>query len=442
MGSLFDVRKLVWFALGLVLVAPSFLVADEPEGAWAWSGHFQATAIPEYHFPFPAQYSGMNSLGDGPQFATSLTSTLFLGARLCPGLELYFDPELSAGGGLNGTVGVADFPNGEVSHVGSPQPHLNVARLYLQWVLGLGGPTETVESDANVVAGVRDVSRLTLLVGKFSLSDFFDDNSYSHDPRSQFMNWGLMDNGAWDYSADTHGYTDGLYTELNMASWALRFAEVQEPIVANGAVLDNDIVHSHSENLEAEARWSSWEHPGVLRALGFWNHADMGNYTVTLDTPAYGMNIVDSRVPGTLKYGFGLNFEQEITKSLGFFSRAGWNNGQTESWAFTEVDQCASAGFQLTGDAWGRTQDHFGLAAVISGLSGPHEDYLAAGGYGFILGDGALDYAPEQATETYYSWVPVTGLSVSPDYQFLRNPGYNQARGPVHVVSLRVHYEI
>jgi high affinity Mn2+ porin len=440
MTSLFDLRKILLAVL--VLAGPAPLIADDSPNAWAWSGHFQATVIPEYHPPFHAQYSGTNSLGDGPQFATSLTSTLFLGARLLPGLEFYFDPELSAGGGLNGTIGVADFPNGEVSHVGSPQPHFNAARVYLQWVLGLGGPTEALESDVNQVAGIRDISRLTFLAGKFSLGDFFDDNSYSHDPRSQFMNWGLMDNGAWDYSADTHGYTDGFYSELNMAAWALRFAGVQEPTVANGGTLDSDIARANSENLEAEGRWSAWEHPGKLRFLSFWNHADMGNYRVTLDTPSYDMNIVDSRVPGTLKYGMGLDFEQEITKSLGFFSRAAWNNGQTESWAFTEVDQCASGGIQLQGDAWGRSQDHFGLAYVISGLSAPHEEYLAAGGYGFIIGDGALAYAPEQVVETYYSWVPAPGLSLSPDYQFLCNPAYNQARGPVHVVSLRIHYEI
>ncbi|HTB23002.1 MAG TPA: carbohydrate porin [bacterium] len=446
MPPVFKAPKLPLAVLCLFLSAPVGLAADTaiaaPSDAW-WSAHGQTTAIAQYHPPFYARYSGANSLGDGNQFDPSFTVTLFLGARIMPGLEAYLDPELSAGSGFSGTTGLADFPNGEISKVGSPRPAVKVARAYLQWELGFGGPTETLASAANQVPETRDLSRLTLLAGKFSLSDFFDVNSYAQDARSQFLNTGLIDNGAWDFAADTFGYTDGLYAELNQRAWALRFAEVQEPAVANGAVLDSDLEHAHSENLEAEGRWWAWTHPGKLRFLTFWNRADMGNYRVSLAAPASdGVNIHDSEVPGTLKYGFGLNLEQEITASLGLFSRVGWNNGQTETWAFMEIDQDASVGCQLQGDAWGRPQDHCGLAYVISGLSAPHLEYLAAGGYGFIIGDGALDYAPEQVIETYYSWCPVDGLTLSPDYQFFDHPAYNQARGPVDVFSLRIHYEL
>jgi high affinity Mn2+ porin len=426
----------------LLLACAGALRADGQAPGWAWDGHFQVTAVPQYHPAFRAPYSGANSLDPSPEFDTSLTSTLFLGARILPGLELYCDPELVGGSGFSGTSGLADFPNGEIFRVSQAYPQVNVARLYLQWVLGLGGGVEDVAGAANQLPGPRPRSRLTLAAGDFSLTDFFDDNAYSHDPRSQFLNWSLMDNGAWDYAADTHGYTAGFYAELTLPGWALRAAEAEEPTTANGAVLDNDVIHARSENLEAEGRWSLGAHPGALRALGFWNHADMGSYTVSLASAASAPDITQSRARGNEKYGFGWSFEQEILQDLACFSRAGWNNGRTETWAFTEIDQSASAGLALSGGAWKRDQDHAGLAYVISGLSDAHLEYLAAGGHGFIVGDGALRYAPEQVLEAYYSWCPVQGLTLSPDYQYFQNPAYNQARGPVHVLSVRAHFEL
>jgi high affinity Mn2+ porin len=416
--------------------------SDSVGGTWAWTDHFQATVVPQGHPGFSAPYSGMNSLGDTPALDTSLTSTLFLGLRLLPGFELYFNPELQAGSGFNGTTGLADFPNGEIYRVSSPYPALNLSRLYVQWVIGLGGGTEGIEDDANQIAGSRAVSRLTLVAGKFSLNDYFDDNTYSHDPRSQFLNWALMDLGAWDYAADTRGYTEGIYAEFNQASWAVRFAEVLEPKEANGEAMDLDVLHAHSENLEIESRWSGATQPGKLRLLAFCNHADMGSYRATLDSPSDGEDISDTQAVGRIKYGFGLNLEQSLSKNLGIFSRISWNDGQTETWAFTEIDRSGSVGFQWNGESWRRPLDHAGLAYIISGLSPEHEEYLAAGGYGFIIGDGALNYAPEQVLEAYYSLGIFKGLTASPDYQFFRNPAYNQDRGPVHVFSLRVHYEI
>ncbi len=412
------------------------------DGLGAWTSHFQATTVSQYHPSFTAPYSGPNSLDPKSEYDTSLTSTLFLGMRVAPGLELYVNPELQAGSGFSGTTGLAAFPNGEIYRVSTPYPALNLSRLFAQWVIGLGGAVETVDDDVNQVAGSRAVDRLTLVAGKFSLNDYFDQNAYSHDPRSQFLNWALMDNGAWDYAADTRGYTEGVYAELNRAAWAVRFAEVLEPTEANQETRQWNVFLAQSENLEVETRWAGGSHPGKLRLLAFCNHADMGNYAAALGASGGAPDVVATRSAASVKYGFGLNLEQQLTPDLGLFMRAGWNDGHTETWAFTEIDRSASAGLQFSGAAWNRPLDHAGLATIVDGLSPWHEAYLAAGGSGFILGDGALDYAPETVLEAYYSVAQVRGVTLSPDYQFFENPAYNRARGPVNVFSLRFHYEI
>jgi high affinity Mn2+ porin len=431
------------FALGLTLVAAGVLRAEVLVGeGWLWAGHWQATVVPQWHDNVPAAYSGKASLWTEAEERTSLTSTLFLATRLMPSLELYVDPELSGGSGISGTQGVAGYPNGEIYRVSDPYPAVSLARAYLQWTVALGGATEPVESDQHSLAGARSISRAVLRAGKFSLNDFFDDNTYSHDPRTQFLNWALMDVGAWDYAADTRGYTMGLCVELDHDNWALRFAEVQVPSSANGPDLDRDIIHARSENLEADAPWTLGGQAGAARVIGYWNHADMGNYSQTLTTPAFGMDVTRSRSVGALKYGFGLNLEQGLAKDTGLFARLGWNDGATETWAFTEIDRSASAGLQMGGPLWGRERDRLGLAYLMNGLSDAHRDYLAAGGYGFIIGDGALNYAPEQIIEAYYSWSPWAGLTLSPDFQWVRNPAYNQDRGPAAFYALRAHFEI
>jgi high affinity Mn2+ porin len=217
------------------------------------------------------------------------------------------------------------------------------------------------------------------------------------------------------------------------------------PTVANGPDLSGDLIHNRSENAEADLPWTWSGHNGTLRLLGFWNHADMGNYraTLALDTPAVGLDIEDSRSLGAEKYGFGANVEQALgAVGTGLFARLGWNDGATESWVFTEIDRTASLGMQAGGSLWRRPFDTLGAAAVVNGLSPAHEEYLAAGGYGFIIGDGALDYGYEQILEAYYDWHVLSALSLTPDFQFVKNPAYNQARGPVEIYGLRLHCEI
>lgn len=435
--------RAICLACLLFLAAPTYADADDSNtSAWAWDGHFQSTVIPQGHGPFDARYNGGNSLFDRTEVDASLTSTLFLGTRLLPGLELYVDPELTGGNGLSDTRGIAGFPNGEISHVNNPALQVNVARAYIQWTLGLGSAMESVASDQNQLAESRALSRLTLAAGKFSLTDFFDANTYSHDPRNQFLNLSLEGMGAWDYAADVRGYTQGIYGELDESWGTLRFAEVLLPTAANGPDLDNDIVHTRSTNVEADRPWTLAGRTGALRLLGYLNQAPMGDYRETLDTPSDNLNVSASSSPGAKKYGLGLNLEQQISGSSGVFLRLSWNDGATQTWAFTEIDRSASLGTQISGALWGRGQDRMGIGLAVDGLSPSHEEYLAAGGYGFIIGDGALNYGLEQIAELYYDWNVIGGLSLSPDFQFVLNPAYNRDRGPVEIYGIRAHFEI
>jgi high affinity Mn2+ porin len=250
-----------------------------------------------------------------------------------------------------------------------------------------------------------------------------------------------MDDTAWDYPADARGYTIGGVVELNAPSGAIRYGVFQEPKDANGGTLDPKVLKALGQALELEERWSIKDQPGVVRLLGYANIAHMGNYRQALANPGpLGPDITLSRTY-SVKYGFSISAEQAITSDLGIWGRAGWNDGQTESWAFTEVDDLGSLGISLRGTKWGRPDDVFGFAGAIAGLSDAHKDYLAAGGLGFIIGDGKLNYAPEEVLETYYSAKIVEHLFITPDIQFVEHPAYNGDRGPVFIAGLRAHLE-
>jgi high affinity Mn2+ porin len=406
-----------------------------------WNLHFQTTILPQYHGAFPAGYTGRLSLNPGPELATSFTATAFLGVKVWEGGFIYYDPEVPAGTGLSSVSGLADFSNGEISKVGSANPTYNTARLYAQQVFGLGGEQEKLDDDQNQLAVKEDVSRFTVIAGKFSLPDFFDNNAYAHDARGQFINLALVDNLAWDYAADTHGYTLGAYVELNQKNWAVRFAEALMSTVANGPDYDWNISQAHADNLEIEWRYGNDAGAGKVRLLGYINHANMGNYQNSLNLSPVNPDITLTR-SYTQKYGLGLSWEQSLNADWGLFARAGWNNGATESFELTAVDQTASWGTVLKGTAWGRADDQAGLGFVISGLSSVHQAYLAAGGYDFIIGDGALNYGAEEVVELYYLYKPVKSVGLTLDFQGVQNPAYNQDRGPVGIVSGRAHFEI
>jgi high affinity Mn2+ porin len=414
--------------------------------------HFQVTTVSQEHGEFRSQYvgnntsptnsaPGQNSLTSSADNQTSLTMTIFAGYKIWQGAEFYVNPELSGGSGFNKTQGIAGFPNAEIYRVDDPTPKWSLARLYVKQSVGFGGEQESIKDDKNQLAVATDLNRLTLVIGRFSLNDFMDNNSYSHDPRTQFLNWGFMDHGAWDYAADTKGYTWGVLLEYNQRRWAVRLASVMVPAQANQMVMDTNFPQNRGDNVEFEYRYSVGEKPGAARLLVFENHAHMGNYRQTLNTPAYAMDITQSR-SNSVKYGAGLNLEQKLTDDLGSFLRASWNDGHTETWAFTEIDQTLSFGLSLKGTRWHRTPDVLGLGFMINGLSQDHRDYLANGGYGFMIGDGTLNYAPEYIAEASYLYKHPSGLDVTGDYQFVQNPAYNSDRGPVSIFAVRLHYEI
>jgi high affinity Mn2+ porin len=385
-------------------------------------------------------YSGPHSFSAFRENATSVTSTLFFGRRLWQGAAIYLDPEIAGGEGLSSTLGIAGAPNGETTRIGTPTPKAYIARLYVEQSIDLGGQTEVVLPDQNQLGGRQPVNRVTVSLGKMSALDAFDDNVYSHDPRTQFLNWSLMTNGAWDYPADTRGYTYGGTIQLIFKDWTLRYGLFAMPEEANGFTFDRNFAHAHGQSLEFEYDYSLFDRPGKARVLAYLNNAHMGDYRETLADPSLNMDITQSR-EYRIKFGFGLNAEQKIGDDWGVFLRAGWNDGRTETFAFTEIDRSVQAGLILQGIAWHRPDDIVAGAVVVNGLSAGHDDYLAAGGLGFILGDGALHYGPETILEFYYMAKLAKSLFLSVDYQFVDNPGYNRDRGPVFIFGFRVHVE-
>jgi high affinity Mn2+ porin len=438
-------------SLSLVLVVLPWILAAQSNDAPAapdppenWNLYFQATSIGDRHGTFNSPYEGPLSLRDYPERDVSLTTTLFFGLRLGPGTQLYFDPEIAGGRGFSGVNGFANPPNGELPRVASAAPKPYLARLYISHDFGFGDAMEHVDSDQNQLAGERPVNRYTITLGRFSDSDFFDDNNYSHDPRSQFMAWGLMYNGAWDYPADTRGYTWGIVNEFHTKNWSLRFGAVAEPRVANGLRFDRRLFVDQGSTFEEERRYSIGDHAGTIRWLQYLNRTRSGSYVDAVQlaqqtgtTPS----VQAIRKPGTVKYGTGISFDQEITKDLGVFSRLGWNDGKTEDFAFTAIDRLAEGGVSVKGTRWKRKDDVVATAFAAAGISGVHAVYLAEGGLDFLIGDGKLNYAPEYLWETYYNAHVYRGFSATFDAQHYNNPAYNHDRGPVWVESVRLHIE-
>lgn len=404
--------------------------------------HFQLTSVTQYKFELLPTYEGANSLSVGDESASTLTATIFWGTKLWKGAAIYINPEVAGGSGISSAKGIAAFVNGEAFRVGDPEPKIYAARAFLKQIINLGGEADYIGEGANEVYKTRSKRYLMMVAGKFSIADFFDTNSYSHDPRSQFLNWGLMSNGAWDYPANVRGYTWGAMLEYGSEKWKARAASTLVPKEANGNDLDLAIDNANSSVVEFEKPLILLERKGIIRILGFYTTTQMGSYSDAIAQNSVNPDITATRRYGRNKYGIGINMEQEIADGVGFFARASWNDGQNETWAFTEIDRSASAGVVLRGIRWKRTNDILGLGSVVSGLSQEHKNYLGAGGYGFIIGDGRLVYATEWVTELYYKAKLFSDtFYLTANYQFVVNPGYNRERGPAHVVGLRAHIE-
>lgn len=436
-------------SLPVVVFAQVEAVGQEDNTSWNNDRFWltiQANFIRQQQPSFAARYSGPNSLSADKEHATSRVETLYSGFRITENLEFLFDLESAGGAALSNALGVAGFPNVDVVRNPSLGENPYVSRVMLHYTLPLS--KDTVEATRNPLGLASRVPkrRLELRLGKMSTADFFDLNSVGSDSHTQFMNWATVNNGAFDYAADTRGYTYGLLAEYYDQGWAIRYGEFLMPTVANGIVLDWNIVRAGGQNLEFEA------HPELLknrqtvfRALTFLNRANMGSYNEANIDYLSGKDVTPditlSRRQGRVKYGFGLNAEQELTATLRVFGRLGWNDGHAESFAYTEIDHTGEFGADLRGKLWKRPADKIGAAFVISGISKEHAEYLKLGGLGFILGDGGLRYGTENIFETYYTAHVWRGISVAGDFQHIQNPGYNQDRGPALVSSIRIHFE-
>ncbi len=344
------------------------------------------------------------------------------------------------GFGLNDTVGAGGFPSGEAQKSNFPYPHYNTSRLFLRQTFGFGGEQEELASGPSQLAGKVDVSRLTLQVGKFSVGDIFDGNSYAKDTRKDFMNWSMWAPGAFDYAADKLGLTYGATAELNQKQWALRTGYFLMDAESNSNNFDTKVFQRGTYVLELETRYSLFSQPGKLRAIAWLNSAFSGSYRETLNNPAFNLDIAQTRT-GRIKYGYVVSLEQALTDDVGVFGRWSWNDGKTEIMAFTDIDASLSLGASIKGTRWGRPDDVIGIGGAVNALSSDHRNFLAAGGLGVLIGDGQLNYRRERILETYYAFALNKRLTLTGDYQLITNPAYNADRGPVHVFSGRLHGE-
>ena len=446
----------VWLSVVLSCAAVAAATADEDlAGAPAANSHWPRLLGEQYTFVLQNQstlhspYAGPLSLD--PKGDTQPTHTIgfYLGWALTDWAQLYVDTEKFMGAGVSSATGLGGLTNGDVVREGASTlpKRFYIARSYLRFMLPLGPRLAQVAAAQDQIAGTEAQSRVELKVGRLALNDDFDKNSYAGGTRTAFMNWSLWDDTAWDYAADTRGYTDGFMLAYISPLWSLKYGMYRMPTKANGQELEASLARARGDNLELTL--SPSKAAPVVRLLAYRNTARMGDYREALAIAAAAgtpPNIVADDREGRTKYGFGINVEQALADdgASGVFLRLGWNDGRTESFAFSEVDRLASVGAQLAGVHWRRADDLFGAAVALDGLSGPHRDYLAAGGAGFLLGDGRLNYSHEEILELYYrlqlawQWARV---QLSPDFQYIKNPGYNAARGPVAFWGLRLHIE-
>ena len=420
------------------------------DGRW-WLVGGQVTGVgffvPGFHSPYR---DPQTSFGPGPEGAWSLVATVMGGVSPWKGAIVVAQPEFADGAGAPNVSGLAGYIDGNIIRVAKVGTEPYLARLFFQqdFALGPAGEGDDEEEPEGrfmptgpfALRRTRAPSRVEITVGKFAVTDFFDSATASSDPRHRFMNWSLMTNGAWDFAADTRGYTWGVVAAVEQPRWAVRAGVALMPTTANGSVFDGDLGHARSEMIEGEYRYQVLGQSGAVKLLWYWNHAHMGSYADALAAAPPGRlpEIGAVEKPGALKYGAGLLIDQRVGQAAAFF-RASWNDGRTETFAFTEIDRAVSVGAEIPTRGWGRPGDRVGVGVAASGLSSEHAAYLKAGGRGFQLGDGTLSYAWETILECYYALRLSRYVELTGDVQGIANPGMNSDRGPAVAVGVRLH---
>ena len=415
--------------------------SDAPPPPQLWAIHAQSTVTTQGVFALSAPYTGPNSFPTGGETRETVDATLFAGLRLWRGAEVWLNPEVDQGFGIRDTLGSAGFPSGEAYKVGKSDPYIRLQRLFLRQTIDLGGETQGVDADQNVLGGSQTANRLVFTFGKMSVGDVFDTNKYAHDPRGDFLNWTVIDAGSFDYAADAWGYTYGMAGEWYQGPWVARVGLFDMSKVPNGERPDDNFTQFQIVT-EGERDYAVFGQPGKLKLTGFISRARMGDYADAIryaEANGTTPNVLDVRSYRS-HAGLSGNLEQQVSDELGVFARAGFNDGHQQSYEFTDVNRTVSLGATLTGKRWGRADDAIGVAGVVNDISKDFKAYLADGGLGILIGDGQLTHsAPEEILETYYNLAVVKAVHVTVDYQFIAHPAYNADRGPASVLGVRLH---
>jgi high affinity Mn2+ porin len=406
-----------------------------------WAVHGQATVVDQGHLAFASPFQGPNSLSPDAEGRETLDITLFAGVRPWRGAELWINPEIDQGFGLNDTLGLAGFSSAEAYKVGKANPYFRLQKLFLRQTIDLGGANSTVDGAANQLRLNETANRLVIWAGKFGVTDVFDTNDYAHDSKHDFLNWGAVDAATFDYAADAWGYTDGLAVEWYEGAWTLRLGLFDLSDVPNSERLDTKF-DQFQILAETERRFSIVGRPGSLKITGFITRGRMGSFAdaITLGerTDTAPSTALVRRYHG--RGGLSFNLQQQISQDLGLFARGGFAGGNYEPYEFTDVDYGGSGGLSLKGRLWKRPGDTIAVAYEINGISRIHQQYLAAGGLGILIGDGRLPREGDEGIlETYYDIPLGRFFHFSADYQFVTNPAYNRDRGPVSIFAGRLH---
>jgi high affinity Mn2+ porin len=409
-----------------------------------WAIHGQTTFTWQLQPGFRSAFTGPQSLPADANGRETFDATVYLGFRPWQGAEIWFNPETDQGFGLGNSFGVAGYVSGEAYKLGQASPYYRMARAFFRQTIDLGGETEKLDPDLNQLGGTQTANRIVLTIGKISVADIFDNNKYAHDPRNDFLNWSILDVGAFDYAADAWGVTYGAAAEWYQDRYAARVGLFDLSSVPNSTALSLPLLHQTQFITELEERHTLWDQPGKIKVLYWLSRGNLGTYS-----DALALAYATGTTPSVLavanyrsKYGVAFNLEQQIITDLGLFVKGGWSQGGVQEDEFTDINASVAVGLSLAGARWNRPDDTVGLAAVVNEISAVGSHYLAAGGLGGIVGDGALfKSGPETILETYYSFAAFSWAKVTGDYQFVNNPAYNQQRGPASVFALRLHAE-
>lgn len=426
--------------------------APGPAARDAIAIHGQATVVEQGYPAFRSPYEGDNSLPAVALGRETADVGLFVGFRLWKGAEAWINPEIDQGFGVGNSHGAAGYVSGEAYKMGDAYPYARIQRYFVRQTIDLGGGTETVDADLTQFAGSQTADRLVLTAGRFFITDLFDTNKYANNPRSDFLNWALINAATFDYAADGWGSTYGAAAEWRQGCWTLRGGIFDLSVNPGGGVGSlggvNDPTFKQFQLVgEAEERHELGGRPGRLKVTAFLENGRMGAFpdaiayrqSHPLSDPAASINRVRR---WNARSGVSLNLEQQITEDLGAFARAGWADGTLEPWDFTDMDRTVTAGVSLSGRHWDRPDDRISVGGAINGISGVHQHFLNLGGLGVIVGDGRLPHPGlEKTLEATYSYALSASTRLSLDYQFVANPAYNTDRGPITLFAGRFHWQ-